>query len=178
MATPNGPAPRSAKPRRILFVCLGNICRSPAAEGIFRDIVARNGGILVDGRPAIGPDEWTVDSAGTGAWHVGELPDSRMRVHARRRGYELTHHARRVCPSDFDEFDLIIAMDDGNVAQLRRLAPTAEGMAKVRPMAEWLRGIATRHDHIPDPYYEGAEGFELVLDLLENALSNLYLDIR
>ena len=154
--------------KRILFVCLGNICRSPAAEGIMRAVLAEHG------------DEarWEVDSAGIGNWHAGQLPDNRMRVHARRRGLELTHRARQVRESDFDDFDLIIGMDAGNLADLRRLAPTPEAMAKIHAMTEWLRTVATRYDHIPDPYYEGAEGFELVLDLLQDAVGNLYRELR
>ena len=154
-----------AKPSRVLFVCLGNICRSPAAEGIMRQMVEQNGT----------ESDWEIDSAGIGNWHVGDLPDSRMRAHARRRGYELTHHARQVRTDDFDRFDLIIGMDSCNVAALRRLAPSPEAEKKVHAMSEWFghAGIATRYDHVPDPYYEGAEGFELVLDLLESALQNL-----
>ena len=159
----NQTASRNQSLRRVLFVCLGNICRSPAAEGVFRDIVGRNGN----------PAEWTIDSAGTGGYHTGDLPDTRMRVHARRRGYELTHRARRVTESDFDDFDLIIGMDDSNVANLRRLAPSPEAEAKVVPMARFI-GKAMRYDCVPDPYYEGAEGFELVLDLLEDGCLNLY----
>ncbi|MDE6300640.1 MAG: low molecular weight phosphotyrosine protein phosphatase [Muribaculaceae bacterium] len=151
------------RPVRVLFVCLGNICRSPAAEGIFRQIVSENGSESL----------WEIDSAGIGGWHAGQLPDNRMRVHARRRGYELTHRARQVRESDFDDFDLIIGMDSGNIADLRELARTREDLAKIHSMSEWMQGIATRYDHVPDPYYEGAEGFELVLDLLENACRNL-----
>lgn len=159
---------RKKDKKRILFVCLGNICRSPAAEGLMRAIVDEHGDA----------DRWEIDSAGIGAWHTGQLPDNRMRVHARRRGLDLTHRARQVRESDFDDFDLIIGMDSGNIADLKRLAPTPEAMARIKPMAEWIRTVATRYDHIPDPYYEGAEGFELVLDLLGDAVSNLYSDLK
>ena len=153
---------------RVLFVCLGNICRSPAAEGIFRRIVSEKGTEA----------EWVIDSAGIGGWHTGQLPDNRMRIHARRRGLELTHRARQVKPADFDNFDIIIGMDGGNIADLRRLAPTPEAEAKIHAMAEWMGNVATRYDHVPDPYYEGAEGFELVLDLLEDALATFYEDVK
>lgn len=149
--------------KRVLFVCLGNICRSPAAEGIMRDIVEREGN----------PSEWVIDSAGTGRYHIGDLPDHRMRIHARRRGLELTHHARQVTESDFDSFDYIIGMDGANVANLRRLAPTPEAERKVHAMAEFFSPSA-RYDCVPDPYYEGAEGFELVLDLLQDGCQNLF----
>ncbi len=151
------------KPRRILFVCLGNICRSPAAEELFRTVVADHGDL----------DGWIIDSAGIGSWHTGQLPDKRMRIHAARRGYSLRHRARQVSADDFDRFDLIIGMDSGNISDLRELAPTAESMSKIVPMARYFT-MATRYDHVPDPYYEGAEGFELVLDLLDNACRNLY----
>ncbi len=155
------------KLKRVLFVCLGNICRSPAADGIMHAIVARHGAEA----------EWEIDSAGIGNWHAGQLPDQRMRLHARRRGYELDHRARQVRVDDFDHFDLIIAMDNTNIADLRQLAPSPEAMAKIKPMSKWFNNIATRYDHVPDPYYEGAEGFELVLDLLESALESLYISL-
>ncbi len=150
-------------PIRVLFVCLGNICRSPAAEGIMRDIVEREGAA----------DRWIIDSAGTGRYHIGDLPDRRMRVHARQRGLELLHRARQVDVEDFTDFDLIVAMDASNASNLRRLAPTVEAARKVVPMAEFFSPSA-RYDHVPDPYYEGAEGFELVLDLLEDGCRNMF----
>lgn len=121
---------------------------------------------------------WEIDSAGIGAWHTGQLPDQRMRVHARRRGLDLTHRARQVRPEDFDRFDLIIGMDSGNISDLKEIARTPEDLKKIHPVSEWMGGVATRYDHVPDPYYEGAEGFELVLDLLEDALERLYESCR
>ena len=147
----------------MLFVCLGNICRSPAAEGVFRAIVEREGM----------QHRFEIDSAGTGSYHVGDLPDRRMRVHARNRGYELTHICRRVDVEDFERFDLIIGMDEGNLRNLRLLAPSVEAARKIRPMAEFFSPGAV-YDHVPDPYYEGSEGFERVLDLLEDGCRNLY----
>ncbi|MDE5929299.1 MAG: low molecular weight phosphotyrosine protein phosphatase [Muribaculaceae bacterium] len=152
---------------RILFVCLGNICRSPAADGVMRSIVKENGQ----------ESRFLIDSAGTGGYHIGDLPDQRMRVHARRRGLELTHICRQVRESDFDNFDLIVGMDESNLRNLRRLAPTVEAEAKIVPMAAWV-DAALRYDHIPDPYYDGAEGFETVLDLLQNGCQNLYNSLR
>jgi protein-tyrosine phosphatase len=152
---------------KILFVCLGNICRSPAAEGVMRAIVDENNDA----------DAWVIDSAGTGNYHIGDLPDNRMRIHARRRGYELTHRCRQVRVSDFDNFDLIIAMDASNERNLHRLAPTPEAEAKIVTMATFVNK-AMRYDYIPDPYYEGAEGFELVLDLLEDGCRNLYYQVK
>ncbi|MBD5240156.1 MAG: low molecular weight phosphotyrosine protein phosphatase [Bacteroidales bacterium] len=151
------------KPVKILFVCLGNICRSPAAEGVFLEILRENQAL----------ERYTVDSAGTGGYHIGELPDSRMRVHARQRGLELVHHCRQVTTEDFEDFDLIIGMDSMNLTNLRRKAPSVEAARKIHGMAEFFSPGA-RYDHVPDPYYEGAEGFELVLDLLQDACLNLY----
>lgn len=150
------------RPVRILFVCLGNICRSPAAEGVLRALADEEGMA----------DAVVIDSAGTGGYHVGQLPDQRMRVHARRRGLELTHRCRQVRESDFEDFDLIIPMDESNRRNLMSMAPTPEAQAKIVPMAAFV-DAAMRYDYIPDPYYEGAEGFELVLDLLENGCRNL-----
>ncbi len=151
---------------KILFVCLGNICRSPAAQGVLQQIVDEAGQA----------DRWEIDSAGIGSWHVGDLPDRRMRVHARQRGLELTHRARQVRAWDFDRFDLIVAMDAQNVADLRAIAPSPEAERKIVTMMSFIPGA--KHDYVPDPYYEGAEGFELVLDLLQDACSALYKSLK
>ena len=146
----------------LLFVCLGNICRSPAAQGVMQRLVDERG--LTD--------RFYIDSAGMGGWHVGDLPDKRMRVHARSRGYELTHRARKVQSRDFDDFGLIVGMDASNVDELRDLAATIEQQDKVVMMGDYIRQYP-HYDHVPDPYYEGSEGFELVLDLLEDSCENL-----
>lgn len=151
------------KKHKVLFVCLGNICRSPAAEGILRGFV-EDAGCACD---------WEIDSAGTGRYHIGDLPDRRMRVHARRRGIELTHRCRQVTESDFDDFDLIIGMDTSNIGNLRAMAPSPEAESKIVPMARFFNP-GSRWDYVPDPYYEGAEGFELVLDLLQEGCRNLF----
>jgi len=144
---------------KILFVCLGNICRSPAAEGIFVQ-KAQNAGLQVE-----------VDSAGTSAWHEGEKADHRMRQTAKARGYELTSLARQVRSSDFDNFDYLIAMDDQNYDDLRQKAADNSQMDKVLRMSDFF----TRKDidHVPDPYYGGSKGFDLVVNLLEEASENL-----
>lgn len=147
---------------KILFVCLGNICRSPAAQGVMERLVKERNVA----------DKYEIDSAGLYGGHAGDLPDNRMRVHARRRGLELTHRSRQVRESDFDYFDIIVAMDDSNYDQLRRLAPTTEDETKVVRMADFF----TLHpwaDCVPDPYYEGAEGFEKALDLIEDGCNTM-----
>lgn len=117
-----------------------------------------------------------VDSAGTSGYHSGDLPDRRMRLHASRRGYDLTHRSRRVSVEDFADFDLIIGMDASNLYDLRQLAPSVEDARKVHAMAEFF-SPGSRYDHVPDPYYEGAEGFELVLDLLQEACDTILCDL-
>lgn len=149
--------------KKILFVCLGNICRSPAAEEVFRQVVARHGA----------SHHFEIDSAGTYSGHRGQLPDPRMRQHAARRGYQLTHRARPVTSHDFHDFQLIVAMDDANYYDLLSLAPSVESESKVVRMADYITSRPA--DSVPDPYYEGADGFELVLDLLEEACENLYV---
>ncbi|MDD2961911.1 MAG: low molecular weight phosphotyrosine protein phosphatase [Muribaculaceae bacterium] len=151
------------KPVKILFVCLGNICRSPAAQGVMQSLIERKGTA----------DMFVLDSAGTYGGHAGDLPDNRMRVHARRRGYDLTHKSRRIIGDDFERFDLIITMDDSNLHTLKNMAATIEEERKIIPMATFIRQYP-HADCVPDPYYEGAEGFEYVLDLLEDACLGLY----
>lgn len=138
---------------RVLFVCLGNICRSPAAEAAFLHLAAEAG---VGG-------QFAVDSAGTGAWHVGEPADPRMREAGRRRGLAVTSVARRVTRQDFDTFDHILAMDSENLAALRGLAPK-DHRAKVCLFRD-LDPDAPGAD-VPDPYYGGPDGFDDVLDIV------------
>ncbi len=150
----------------ILFVCLGNICRSPAAQGVMERLV-KDKGVA---------DKFEIDSAGLYGGHAGDLPDHRMRVHAQRRGLNLTHRSRQVRESDFDRFDIIVAMDDSNYDRLRRMAPTPEDEKKVVKMADFF----TLHpwaDCVPDPYYDGAEGFENALDLIEDGCETLLRNV-
>lgn len=149
--------------RSLLFVCLGNICRSPAAEAIMKDKLEKLG---------IGEDSVLIDSAGIGAWHEGQLPDRRMRSHGADRGYDISSRARQVKAADFDRFDLIIGMDHENVADLRRLAATREHAGKIMCMADFF-SKETGYDTVPDPYYGGDKGFELVLDLLEDVCESI-----
>ena len=117
-------------------------------------------------------EEFVIDSAGILSYHQGELPDPRMRSHAARRGYQLTHRSRPVSTDDFLEFDLIIGMDDRNLDDLRQLAPTLESEKKICRMTDYCRHHPEA-DHVPDPYYGGSAGFDLVLDLLEDACQGL-----
>ena len=149
-----------------MFVCLGNICRSPTAEGVFRALVEREGLSEVIG----------VDSAGLGDWHVGDAPDPRAQAAARRRGINLSRHrARPTRPGDFTAFDYVLAMDTRNHADLSQMCPPGE---------EHRLGLfldfapdAGRRD-VPDPYYGDAHGFDLVLDLTEKAAQGLLAHIR
>lgn len=150
--------------KRILFVCLGNICRSPGAEAIMKAYIRREGK----------EKDFFIDSAGLYSGHAGALPDERMRWHAQKRGYCLDSRARTFyADSDFADFDMIIGMDDRNIADLKRLAVSEEEKAKIFKMTDFCRQPC-RYTVVPDPYYEGAEGFELVLDLLEEAVQGLY----
>lgn len=151
---------------RLLFVCLGNICRSPSAEAVMRKLV-RDAGL---------EDRIEIDSAGITGYHEGDRADSRMRMHAARRGYTLDSISRPVRQRDFYDFDWIIGMDDQNIADLKRMAPDLEAVAKIHQMTEYSRNKL--YDHVPDPYYSGAEGFELVLDLLEDACEGLLIHLQ
>jgi len=150
------------KKKRILFVCLGNICRSPSAEAVFTGLVNRKGLF----------SRFEIDSAGTGSWHVGEPADKRMQSHAVKRGFTLTSISRMFDPDvDFDRFDMIIAMDDYNYRTLKYMAGSEEELRKLYKMTDFRK--EWNYDEIPDPYYGGEEGFELVLDLLEDSCNGL-----
>ena len=154
---------------RVLFVCLGNICRSPTAEGVMRRLVREQGL----------EDEIEIDSAGTGAWHVGNPPDPRATEAARRRGTALEGTARQVTAEDFADFDLLLAMDATNLHELRERAPDAAARAKVRLLREFDPASADALDlDVPDPYYGGPRGFDTVLDLVEAACAGLLEEIR
>ncbi|MBV7564246.1 low molecular weight protein-tyrosine-phosphatase [Pseudomonas sp. sia0905] len=150
---------------RVLFVCLGNICRSPTAEAVMRQRLQQAG--LAD--------RIEVDSAGTGDWHVGKAPDSRTQQAASRRGYDLSSlRGRQVSVDDFARFDLILAMDSANLRDLQRIRP-----ANARAELDlYLRRFELAEDEVPDPYYGGSEGFEHVLDLLEQASDALLIELK
>jgi protein-tyrosine phosphatase len=150
---------------RVLFVCLGNICRSPSAEAVMRAKVLEAGL----------QEQIEVDSAGTGDWHVGEPPDARARKAAGARGLRLDSLARQVRGGDFHEFDVILAMDKANLRALERLAPGGPERAELRLLREFEPGAPVRGERldVPDPYYGGERGFEDVLDLLEAACAGL-----
>ncbi len=147
--------------RAILFVCMGNICRSPTAEGVFRSLVEQ----------ADRSHEFEIDSAGTHAYHVGEPPDQRSQEFAVRRGVDLSQQrARQVCDEDFERFDLILAMDHDNLRSLQRQCP-AQYQHKLKLMMSYARQSPS--DVVPDPYYGGGRGFDTVLDYLEDAAQGL-----
>ncbi|HWX10994.1 MAG TPA: low molecular weight protein-tyrosine-phosphatase [Trinickia sp.] len=150
----------------VCFVCLGNICRSPTAEAVMRAQIAEAG---LQHRIA-------VDSAGTGDWHVGEAPDERAQAAARRRGYELSLlRGRQVAREDFERFDLLLAMDEANLRQLRQLCPE-EHRSKLRLLMEFATQPA--RSEVADPYFGDGEGFERVLDQCEEACRGLIAHLR
>lgn len=154
--------------KKVLFVCLGNICRSPAAEGIFRHMI-RSEGLA---------DRIEVDSAGTGGWHEGEAPDGRMILHAKQRGYDLSDLVARQIrfPADFETFDHILTMDNSNLRNVRALDAKGDNHHKVRPLVSYCRLHSVQE--VPDPYNRAADGFEIVLDLLEDACRELLTEIK
>ena len=153
-------------PFRVLFVCLGNICRSPAAEGVMRRFVD-DAGLA---------DQVHIDSAGTAGWHTGKRADERMRAAALNRGYDLTSRARQVKAPDLRTFDLILAMDQQNLQDLRGLDSEGLHGAKVQLFCDFCTDHAERQ--VPDPYYGGPEGFEQVLNLLEDGCRNLLAKVK
>lgn len=150
---------------KVLFVCLGNICRSPTAHGIFEKMV-RDAGL---------EQQILVDSAGTGDWHIGRPPDNRAAAAALGRGHDLSHlRARQVCPEDFRDFDYLLAMDEQNLWDLRALAlPKFNGY-----LGLFMEFGNSGLKEVPDPYYGGAENFEHVLDLVEDAAAGLLTHLR
>ena len=144
--------------KSVLFVCMGNICRSPTAEGVFRKLVSDAG------RDA----EFSIDSAGTIGYHSGDRADRRMRAAAAERGYQLDSRARRIDIADFDRFDWIVTMDDDNFRDVSGMSP--DSRSRVVRMCDYCE----MHDvtEVPDPYYGGNEGFYTVIDILEDACGN------
>ena len=141
----------------VLFVCLGNICRSPLAEGVFRHLV-EDAGVV---------DRFEIDSAGTGAWHVGERPDSRATLVAERHGVRLDSRARQVTPEDLRHFRYVVAMDRDNLRTLERMASELGSDAEIRLLLEY--DPDADGDEVPDPYYGGASGFEAVYEMIHRA---------
>jgi protein-tyrosine phosphatase len=157
---------RFSQMTRVLFVCMGNICRSPTAEGVFRHLIKNN---KLD-------NDIKVDSAGTHGYHVGEPPDPRTQAAAHRRGFDLSRlRARRVQTGDFDVFDLILAMDRSNLHFLTEMCPP-EHHRKLGLFLSYARNSPC--DEVPDPYYGGRDGFDRVLDLVENAAQGLLDALR
>ena len=152
-----------AAPFRLLFVCLGNICRSPAAEGVMRALIEAEG--LAE--------HVAIRSAGTGGWHAGNLPDQRMRSAAQNRGYDLSSRARQVSENDLRDYDLVLVMDEQNLRETRSFDREAR-------FAQKIRLFCSDHDarEVPDPYYGGEQGFEHVLDLLEDGCRGVLAHIR
>ncbi len=150
-----------SRPYRVLFVCMGNICRSPAAEIIFCQQVADAGKTA----------SFEIDSAGTLGYHQGSPPDRRMAATLKNRGYKIHGAARQVKRADLEYYDLIVTMDEDNLTEVRRLDPTQKFHAKIRPLVSFCN--QHQDTHVPDPYYGGPEGFELVANLLEDGCAGI-----
>lgn len=151
---------------KLLFVCLGNICRSPAADGVMNRLV-KEAGLL---------DEIHIDSAGTAGWHVGKHADPRMRKAGAQRGYDFSHIARQVRAEDLAEYDLILVMDDQNRRDLLALDPQRQYDGKICHFCEFCTEHSDRE--VPDPYYGGDAGFQHVIDLMEDGCSGILLEIQ
>ena len=149
-----------SKPKSILFVCLGNICRSPTGEGIFRSYIQQRGN----------DQDITVDSAGTIGYHQGNPADARMRQTAARRGYDLQSRSRKITPADLESFDLVIAMDRENLQDINEVHPAPT--ASVKLLSHFLDDQWPTD--VPDPYYGGEEGFEYVVDMIAAAVPKIY----
>jgi protein-tyrosine phosphatase len=151
---------------RVLFVCLGNICRSPTAEAVFAHVVEREGLAHL----------FEIDSAGTGDWHAGELAHPRTRETAEKKGVRITHRARQVRPADFDRFDLVVAMDASNAKNLHALAVHDAHRAKIRLFRDFEEGAGPQDREVPDPYYTGQ--FDEVFEICERASRGLLSHLR
>ena len=149
--------------RNIIFICMGNICRSPMAEGVFLHKLRKHGI----------QHQFTVDSAGTGGWHSGDAPDHRSSRTARSRGIVLPSRARQVTTRDFDEFDLLICMDEENAMNLERMGCPPE---KIRLLMSYHP--ESEYREVPDPYYGGEEGFELMYELIDQAVDRMLANLR
>ncbi|MEP4079680.1 low molecular weight protein-tyrosine-phosphatase [Haloferula sp.] len=166
MAKASPPMTDHRKPYRVLFVCMGNICRSPAAEIVFRK--------LVDDEDLNGQIE--IDSAGTIGYHAGNPPDARMSAALKRRGYEITGQSRQVKQPDLEDFSLILVADDDNLHDVIRLDPNQQYRDKIKLLTDFC--VDHSADYVPDPYYGGDQGFEEVADLVEDACGGLLDHIR
>lgn len=148
---------------KVLFVCLGNICRSPAAEAVFLGLVKDQGL----------EERFEADSAGTSAYHAGDGADERMIEQARKRNIQVPSVSRQFLANDFKKFDIIVVMDDSNYENVLKLDPTKEHASKVVKLTDFASEKYSDFSHVPDPYFGGMDGFDLVLDLLEDCCSNL-----
>ena len=152
--------------KKVLFVCLGNICRSPAAEGVFRQLIEKEGLL----------NEFQVDSCGTSGLHAGEMADKRMREAAIKRGFKLNSISRGLEDKDLIEFDIILAMDDSNFNNILKSPSAEEFSYKVKKMCDFVHELP--FTEVPDPYYGGEQGFETVLDILEEGSKNLLIELN
>lgn len=162
---------KAASPVKVLFVCLGNICRSPTAQGVFQKLVD-DAGLS---------DKIIVDSAGTGDWHIGKGPDARAIAAAGTRGFLLDSLiARQVTTKDFEQFNYVLAMDSSNLGNLKRMRPS-DYAGRLSLFLDYSTGNVSNGSpgiDVPDPYYGGDDGFETVLDLIEDASKNLLVDVK